>query len=104
MLQIFVVVGSLIACIATANAQYPNRAVRIIVPFPAGSATDAIARVVAQPVSQALGQPVIVENKAGADGAIAAADVARAAPDGHTLLLATNSPMAAIPTMRKKPP
>ena len=104
MLQILVVVGSLIACIATANAQYPNRAVRIIVPFPAGSATDAIARVVAQPVSQALGQPVIVENKAGADGAIAAADVARAAPDGHTLLLATNSPMAAIPTMRKKPP
>ncbi len=104
MLQRLVVVGVILGCIAPAHAQYPNRAVRIIVPFPAGSATDAIARVLAPPVSQALGQPVIVENKAGADGAIAATDVARAAPDGHTLLLATNSPMAAIPTMKKKPP
>ncbi|MSQ19480.1 MAG: tripartite tricarboxylate transporter substrate binding protein [Betaproteobacteria bacterium] len=76
----------------------------MVVPFPAGSATDAIARVIAAPLSQALGQPVIVENKAGADGAIAATDVARANPDGHTLLLATNSPMAAIPSMRKTPP
>jgi tripartite-type tricarboxylate transporter receptor subunit TctC len=85
-------------------AQYPARAVKILVPFPAGSATDAIARVLAPPLSQSLGQPVIVENKAGADGAIAATDVAKAAPDGLTLLLATNSPMAAVPTMKKKPP
>ena len=94
-----------VACVALpVAAQYPTRAIRIIVPFPAGSATDAIARVVATPLSQALGQPVVVENKAGADGAIAAADVVRANPDGHTILLATVSPMAAIPTMKKKPP
>lgn len=104
MLRYVVLLGPLLGGIASANAQYPNRTVRMVVPFPAGSATDAIARVIAAPLSQALGQPVIVENKAGADGAIAATDVARANPDGHTLLLATNSPMAAIPSMRKTPP
>jgi tripartite-type tricarboxylate transporter receptor subunit TctC len=102
--RVIVFLGTLIGGISFAHAQYPNRTVRIIVPFPAGSATDAIARVIAAPLAQALGQPVIVENKAGADGAIAAGDVARANPDGHTLLLATNSPMAAIPSMRKTPP
>jgi tripartite-type tricarboxylate transporter receptor subunit TctC len=104
MRRVVVFLGALIVGVGLAHAQYPNRTVRIIVPFPAGSATDAIARVIAVPLAQALGQPVIVENKAGADGAIAAGDVARANPDGHTLLLATNSPMAAIPSMRKTPP
>jgi tripartite-type tricarboxylate transporter receptor subunit TctC len=85
-------------------AQYPNKPIRIIVPFPAGSATDTIARILGQSVSAAVGQPVLVDNKVGADGAIAGAEVAKAAPDGYTLLMATNSPMAAVPAMKKAPP
>jgi len=85
-------------------AQYPNKPIRIVVPFPAGSATDTITRILGQSVSAAIGQPVIVDNKAGADGAIAGAEVAKAAPDGYTLLMATNSPMAVVPAMRKVPP
>ena len=85
-------------------AQYPAKPIRVVVPFPAGSATDTVARVLANPLSQSLGQPVVVENKAGADGAIAAAEVAKSAPDGYTLLMATNSPMSAVPALKKNPP
>ncbi|MCA3178073.1 MAG: tripartite tricarboxylate transporter substrate binding protein [Burkholderiales bacterium] len=88
-----------------ARAQaFPNKPIKLVVPFPAGSATDTIARVIGASVSSAVGQPVLVENKAGADGAIAGAEVVRAAPDGYTLLMATNSPMAAAPAMKKNPP
>ena len=94
------------ACLFSASsfAQYPNKPIRIVVPFPAGSATDTIARILGQSVSAAVGQPVLVDNKAGADGAIAGAEVAKAAPDGYTLLMATNSPMAVAPAMKKVPP
>ena len=71
----------------SAHAQYPSKAIHVVVPFPAGSATDTITRVLAQSVSQSIGQTLVVENKAGADGAIAAAEVAKAAPDGYTLLM-----------------
>jgi tripartite-type tricarboxylate transporter receptor subunit TctC len=84
--------------------QYPAKPIRVVVPFPAGSATDTITRVLAQSVSQSIGQALVVENKAGADGAIAAAEVAKAPPDGYTLLMATNSPMSAVPAMKKSPP
>jgi tripartite-type tricarboxylate transporter receptor subunit TctC len=87
-----------------ALAQYPNKAVRVVVPFPAGSATDTITRILAQSVSAAMGQPLVVDNKVGADGAIAGTEVAKAAPDGYTLLMATNSPMAVVPVMKKVPP
>jgi tripartite-type tricarboxylate transporter receptor subunit TctC len=87
-----------------AAAQYPGKPLRVIVPFPAGSATDTITRILANPVSQSLGQPLLVENKAGADGAIAAAEVAKSPPDGYTLLMATNSPLSAVPAMKKSPP
>ena len=83
---------------------FPNKPIRIVVPFPPGSATDSIARTLGASVSAAIGQPVIVDNKAGADGAIAGAEVARAAPDGYTLLMATNSPMSAVPALKKHPP
>ena len=89
---------------AQAFAQYPNKAVRVVVPFPAGSATDTITRILGASVATAIGQPVLVDNKVGADGAIAGAEVARAAPDGYTLLMATNSPMAAVPALKKIPP
>jgi tripartite-type tricarboxylate transporter receptor subunit TctC len=95
---------ALLVVSAAAEAQFPAKPIRVVVPFPAGSATDTITRVLAQSVSQSIGQTVVVENKAGADGAIAAAEVAKAAPDGHTLLMATNSPMSAVPAMKKNPP
>jgi tripartite-type tricarboxylate transporter receptor subunit TctC len=87
-----------------ATAQYPNKPIKIIVPFPGGSATDTISRILGASVSGAIGQSVVVENKAGADGAIAAGEVMRAAPDGYTLLMATNSPMSAVPALKKVPP
>ncbi len=89
---------------AQVSPNFPSRPIRIVVPFPAGSATDVVARILGQSVSAAVGQPVIVDNKVGADGAISGLEVARAAPDGYTLLLATNSPMAAMPAMKKVPP
>jgi tripartite-type tricarboxylate transporter receptor subunit TctC len=89
---------------ATLAQNYPSRPIRLIVPFPAGGTADVVARILAQPVGQALGQSIVVDNRAGADGALAAALVMNSAPDGHTLFLASNSPMSAVPTMRRKPP
>lgn len=97
--------AAVLAVFATnAAAQYPNKPIRIVVPFGAGSATDLISRVLGNSVSAAVGQPVVVDNKAGADGAIAASEVARASPDGYTLLMATNSPLSVVPAMKKSPP
>ena len=100
----FVCAIALSALALSAAAQYPNKPIRIIVPFPAGSATDTVGRILGQSVSAAIGQAVVIENKVGADGAIAGAEVAKAAPDGYTLLLATNSPIAVVPALRKSPP
>src|SRR5258707_2769605 len=88
---------------ASAAAQnYPARPVKLLVPFPAGSATDQVARLVGAQLQEALHQPFIVENKAGAQGAIAAAEVAKSAPDGYTLMLTTNTPHAANVSLFKK--
>ena len=87
-----------------AAAQFPAKPIRVVVPFPAGSATDTVTRILANSVSQSVGQPLLVENKAGADGAIAASEVAKSPADGYTLLMATNSPMSAVPAMKKSPP
>jgi len=93
----------LLSCSA-ALAQFPSKPIRLVVPFPAGSATDTVARTLAAAVSQSIGQPVVVDDKAGADGAIAAGEVAKSPADGYTLLLATNSPLSAVPAMKKVPP
>jgi len=81
---------SMSAVLASASAQaqvYPNKPIKMIVPFPAGGTTDIVARLVAQRMSESMGQPVVVENKGGAGGAIGADIVAKAAPDGYTLLM-----------------
>ena len=87
-----------------ANAQYPSRPIRFVVPFPAGGTADYVARVIAQPLTQALGQQVLVDNRPGGDGAVAGQIVSKAAADGHTIFFATNSPMSAVPALHRKPP
>ena len=81
---------------------YPTRPVKVVVPFGAGSATDTVARQVGQLLSEALGQQFIVDNKPGANGSIGAEFVAKAAPDGYTLIMSTNTPHAANPSLMKK--
>ncbi len=83
---------------------WPTKPVRIVLQFPPGGSTDSVARILAQPLSAALGQPVIVENRPGADGAIAGDYVARSEPDGHTFFLASNTPMMQVPLLKKNPP
>ncbi len=88
----------------TAHAQYPNRPIRYVVPFPPGGSADGIARIMSQQMTQAMGQQWLVDNRPGADGALAGGIVMKAAPDGHTVFFGSNSPMSAAPALRKVPP
>src|SRR5258706_10573428 len=87
--RILLVVFLCTAGAAQAQA-WPSKPVRFVVPFPPGGATDVAARSVADKLTQALGQQVVIDNRAGASGAIGAAEVARAAPDGYTILFAAD--------------
>jgi tripartite-type tricarboxylate transporter receptor subunit TctC len=99
------VLGAIALPVEHASAQtYPSRPVTIITPFAAGSVTDATARAIAQHLQEALGQSFVVENRAGAGGLLAANAVARAAPDGHTLLITTNTTHSAAPGLFKSVP
>ena len=86
------------------NAQYPDRPVRLIVPFPPGGAAELGARIFTVPLGQALGQPIVIETKPGGDGVIAADVVMKAAPDGYTLFYATNTAFNWVLATRKNPP
>ena len=97
-----------IACTVAAFSSwaqsYPTKVVRVVVPYPAGSTPDIVGRTLATKLQTALGQPFIVENKPGAGGNIGADAVAKAAPDGHTLLVAVNGPVAVNKYLYKEMP
>lgn len=83
--------------VANAQSDYPNKPIRLIVAFPAGGSTDIVGRIVAQKLSERLGQAIVVENRGGAGGTIGTDAAAKAAPDGYTLTLGTTSTMAVAP-------
>src|SRR5690349_16524182 len=89
---------ALVSSLAHAQAAWPARPIRILVPFPAGGQLDVVVRLIADKIGGPLGQPVVVEVKTGADGNIAAEQVARSAPDGYTLL-STSVPFATQPSI-----
>jgi tripartite-type tricarboxylate transporter receptor subunit TctC len=84
------------------SQSWPAKPVKLVVPFPAASATDQVARLIGAQLQEALGQPFVVENKPGAQGGIAAAEVARSAPDGYTIMVTTNTPQAANVSLFRK--
>jgi len=87
-----------------AQAAFPDRPVRIIVPFAAGTSSDFQARMIGERMAPVLRQPVIVENRAGAGGVVGADAVAKAAPDGYTLLLGSNGPLTNAPVLQARLP
>ena len=102
-LQTLIAVTSLTAASAFAQA-YPNKTIRMVVPFPPGGGNDIIARLVAEKLTTRLGQTVIIENKAGANGIVGLTAVMQAAPDGYTLGIAAAGPMAVNPSLYDKLP
>lgn len=100
-LTLALVCAAVLPCLAQSQS-YPSRQVRIVCSVPPGGLQDSIARLVAQRMSEAFGQPVIVENRPGANAIIAAESVARAAPDGHTLLMGTDASISINPHLYRK--
>ena len=96
--------GALNSQAVAATDDYPKRPIKIIVPFPAGAGPDQVARMLGQHLGDAWGQSVVIENRTGALGSIGAAEVARSAPDGYTLLMGTNTTQAADVAMLKNLP
>src|SRR5437879_12897135 len=96
LLLILVAAGVALVSPALRADNYPNKPITLIAVFGPGSASDTICRVIAQPLGVALKETVVVENRPGANGALAALYVARSAPDGYTLLMATSSPPSAV--------
>jgi tripartite-type tricarboxylate transporter receptor subunit TctC len=92
------------ALMQAAHAQaWPNRPIRLVVPFPPGGGVDAVGRILAEPLGQALGQPVVVENRAGAGGAIGVDSVAKSPPDGYAFSMVSAGNMTAGPVVRRTP-
>lgn len=104
MKRIAVVLAALSFATAAAAQGYPSKPIRLIVPFPAGSTPDIVGRALGQKLSEAWGQPVVAENKTGAGGNIGTAEAAKAAPDGHTLVIGINGPVAVNKALYKSLP
>jgi tripartite-type tricarboxylate transporter receptor subunit TctC len=94
--------GAMFAASASAQS-YANRPIKLLVPFPPGSSTDQVARLLGNELAKSLGQPFVIENKVGAQGSLATDAVAKSAPDGHTLLLTTNSLATTVSLFKKLP-
>lgn len=102
--QVIAAAAATLAC-ATAPAQtYPDKPIKAVVPFAASSATDQIGRAFAQKMQEVLGQPIVIDNKPGVNGMLGADAVAKAAPDGYTILIGTNSTNAALKSLMKQLP
>src|SRR5918999_1362639 len=99
----FSLVLVLFAAAATAQS-YPSKPIQLIVPFPPGGPTDIVGRMVAQKISEGVGQPVVVENRAGAGGTVGSIAASKAAPDGYTLLYGSTSTLAIAPSLYKNLP
>lgn len=93
-----------LASAAALAQQYPTKPVRVLLHFPSGGSTDVVTRILANALGEAMGQPFVVENKLGADGAIAADAVIKSPADGYTLFVATNTAMMQVPLLKKDPP
>jgi tripartite-type tricarboxylate transporter receptor subunit TctC len=103
MRKLLLLFGALAAAGALQAQPYPNKPVKVIVPWPPGQATDLAARIVAEKLSVQLGQSFVIENKPGAGGSIGTEFVAKAAPDGYTLLAASSGPISIMPNLQKTP-
>lgn len=101
--RILLCAGSLLFAISVTAQTFPTRPIRLVVPYPAGGTTDQLARAIQQPMSEMLGQPVIVDNKVGAAGTIGTEIVAKAVPDGYTLDFGNCGPNGIVSLMRKVP-
>jgi len=101
---VVLMVGAALLSAAASAQSYPNRPIKLIVADSAGGAPDQLARLVAQKLSEGLGQPVVVDNRAGAGGVLGADAAAKSAPDGYTLLLTTTAIYAILPNLRKDLP
>lgn len=99
------ILAALVTVVPPATAQpWPSKPVKVIVPFGPGTTTDAVARALTADLSQSLGQPFVIVNRSGADGAIGATELVRSPPDGYTLMVGSITSIVAVPLMRKEPP
>ena len=96
-----VLLAALFVAGAAFAQQYPNRAVRMVIPWPPGQATDLVGRVMAEKLSQPLGQPVVPDNRPGAGGMIGTDFAAKSTPDGYTLLAGSSGPVTINPLLQK---
>jgi tripartite-type tricarboxylate transporter receptor subunit TctC len=102
--RVIAAAAAMLACTAALAQAYPDKPIKAVVPFAAGSATDQIGRAFAQKMQEALGQPIVIDNKPGVNGMLGADAVAKAAPDGYTILIGTNSTNAALKSLMKQLP
>jgi tripartite-type tricarboxylate transporter receptor subunit TctC len=102
--RVIATAAATLACTAALAQTYPDKPIKAVVPFAAGSATDQIGRAFAQKMQEALGQPIVIDNKPGVNGMLGADAVAKAAPDGYTILIGTNSTNAALKSLMKQLP